>query len=84
MYYSEEILDQIFAKGQKIAGKNPDLYRRDPMGNEMYRHSYGKTSAMGWNVDHKHPVAKGGSDVMRNLQPMNSRANSRKGDKYPY
>ena len=84
MSYSEETLDQIFNKGQKIAGKNPDLYRRDPMGNEMYRYSYGKTSAMGWNVDHKHPKAKGGSDSMRNFQPMNSRENSRKGDKYPY
>ena len=84
MYYSEETLNQIFNKGQKIAGKSPDLYRRDPAGNEMYRYSYGKTSAMGWNVDHKHPIAKGGSDSMRNLQPMNSRENSRKGDKYPY
>ena len=84
MSYSEQTLDQIFSKGQKIAGKNPDLYRIDTAGNEMYRYSYGKTSAMGWNVDHKRPVAKGGSDSMRNLQPMNSRENSRKGDKYPY
>lgn len=71
MYYSEEILDQIFNKGQKNAEK-------------MYRYSYGKTSSMGWIVDHKHLVAKGGSDVIRNLLPMISRENSRKSEKNPY
>ena len=84
MYYSEEILDQIFNKGQKNAEKTPNLYRRAPMGSAMYRYSYGKTSSMGWIVDHKHLVAKGGSDVIRNLLPIISRENSRKSEKNPY
>ena len=48
----------------------------------MYKPSYGKTSEMGWNVDHSKPQAKGGTDHLNNLQPMNSRANSSKSDKY--
>ena len=45
--FSEERLDQIWDKGQTIRGKNPDLYRQDKYGNEMYRYSYGKPSAWG-------------------------------------
>lgn len=81
--YSDERLDQIWDKGQTIKGKNPDLYRKDKYGNEMYRYSYGKTSAMGWNVDHSKPQALGGTDHLNNLQPMNSRVNSSKGKQYP-
>ena len=33
MGYSKEELDQIFAKGAKIRGKDPDRYRRDECGN---------------------------------------------------
>lgn len=50
----------------------------------MYRYSYGKTSEMGWNVDHSKPQALGGTDHLNNLQPMNSRENCSKGKKYPY
>ena len=79
--YDKETLDKIFRKGSEIKGKNPDLYRKDVNGNVMYRHSSGKYSPMGWNVDHIKAKANGGSDSMRNLQPMNSRANSSKGNR---
>lgn len=80
--YTQKRLDQIWDKGEIIKGKNPDLYRLDKFGNLMYKPSYGKTSEMGWNVDHSKPQAKGGTDHLNNLQPMNSRANSSKSDKY--
>lgn len=82
--FSKERLDQIWEKGGIIRGKNADLYRKDKFGNEMYKPSYGKTSPKGWNVDHSKPQALGGTDHLNNLQPMNSRANSSKNDKYPY
>mgnify|MGYP000006502541 FL=1 len=82
-YYSDERLDQIWDKGGIIRGKNPDLYRQDKYGNTMYKPSYGKTSAMGWNVDHSKPQALGGTDHLNNLQPMNSMVNSSKGKQYP-
>ena len=80
--YTQERLDQIWEKGNPIKGKNPDLYRTDKFGNEMYKPSYGLMSDKGWNVDHSKPQAKGGTDHLNNLQPMNSRANSSKNDKY--
>lgn len=83
-YYSEERLDQIWDKGETISGKDPDMYRKDIFGNVMFRPSYGKTSPMGWNVDHSKPQKLGGTNHLNNLQPMNSKANSSKNDKYPY
>ncbi|MGB4655469.1 MAG: HNH endonuclease signature motif containing protein [Bacteroidales bacterium] len=81
--YTDKRLDQIWEKGSTIRGKNPDLYRKDKYGNTMYRRSYGKTSKMGWNVDHSKPISLGGTDHLNNLQPMNSKVNSSKGKQYP-
>lgn len=80
--YSKERLAQIWNKGAIIPGKDPNLYRKDIYGNVMYKHSYGKDTDMGWSVDHSKPQSKGGTDHLNNLQPMNSSANKRKGDKY--
>ena len=74
--------DQVWEKGSKMRGKDPNLYRKDIYGNPMYYHSYGKTSTMGWNIDHSKPKSAGGTDHLNNLQPMNSRANSSKSNNY--
>ena len=42
------------------------LYRKDDYGNVMYKSSYGKQSDIGWEVDHRHPISKGGTDSYRN------------------
>ena len=84
MSYSKEELDAIFAKGKTIRGKDPDRYRKDACGNEIYRQSYGKESPMGWEVNQKKPTANGGSNSTRNRQPLQSSENASKGAKYPY
>ena len=67
-----------------IRGKNPNLYRRDVLGNEIYKPAYGTLGVKGWEVDHSNPKSRGGTNSPRNLQAMQSRANRRKSDKYPY
>lgn len=84
MAYSKEELDLIFAKGDKVRGKDPNLYRKDACGNEIYRYCYGKETPMGWEVDHSNPKKNGGTDCSRNLKPLQSSENSRKGATYPY
>lgn len=76
---SKKQIDAVWDKAKKIRGKNPDLYRQDPYGNQMYKPSYGKSSAMGWDIDHIKPASKGGSNATRNLQALNSRVNRSKG-----
>ena len=50
----------------------------------MYKPSYGKQSDMGWEVDHRHPISKGGTDSSRNLQAVQWEENRKKSDTYPY
>lgn len=73
--------DQVWDKGQKIRGKDPNLYRKDSCGNEMYYSSYGKSTAKGWEIDHSKPVDKEGTDHLNNLQPLNTAAKRSKGNK---
>ena len=68
----------------RIRGKNPNLYRKDAYGNTIYKSSYGKQSDMGWELDHKHPVSRGGTDALKNLQAVQWEENRKKGNKYPY
>ena len=72
--------DDVWEKAKPIRGKDPDVYRQDPYGNEMYKPSYGKDSEMGWEIDHIKPESKGGSDDLRNLQAMNTAKNRELGD----
>ena len=77
MCYSKSKLDEIWEKGKKIRGKNPNLYRQDPCGNVMYRPSRGKHSPMGWEADHINHLLGNQTD---NLQPLNTKTNRRKGN----
>jgi len=71
-------------KTPKVRGKNPNLYRRDVYGNEIYKPAYGTMGEKGWEVDHSNPRSRGGTDSSKNLHAMQTRANRRKRDKYPY
>ena len=79
-YTSSNMEVKVWNNADKIRGKDEDLYRKDPYGNEMYKHSYGKTTAKGWQADHIKPKNKGGSNDIMNLQALNSHVNMSKGD----
>ena len=77
---NKEMKDKVWSKAKEIKGKDPQKYRQDPYGNPMFYGSHGKTSEMGWDVDHIKPASQGGSDNLRNLQALNSEVNRSKGD----
>jgi hypothetical protein len=81
---SKELIDKVWDKGAPIRGKNPDVERRDPYGNPILKPSFGKQGEKSWEIDHKKPVSKGGTDHLRNLQPVQTETNREKSDKYPF
>ena len=76
-------IEKAWENAHKIRCRHPDVYRKD-YGNIIYKSSYGKQSEMGWEIDHKHPKSKGGTDSSRNLQAVQWEENRSKSDKYPY
>ena len=74
-------VDRVWDKGNTIRGQNPDAWRKDSQGNKIRRGSYGTEGKYGWEVDHVRPKSKGGSDNIRNLQPLQHKANRKKADK---
>lgn len=77
---SEQQKEKAWNSAKRIPGKDPEKYRKDPYGNVIYKHSYGKSSPMGWEVDHIKPSSRGGSDATRNLQALNTKVNRIKGN----
>ena len=78
--YSEKQKKAVWDKADKIRGKDPDKYRKDPYGNVLFYNSYGKYSPMGWVIDHIKPKGHGGSRATRNLQALKSSVNQAKSD----
>ncbi len=79
--FSKKVIEKVWEKATPIRGKDEDVWRRDSEGNKIRRGSYGTEGEYGWEVDHKNPVAKGGTDSMRNLQPLHWEENREKSDK---
>ena len=82
--FDDERVQDVWERGKKMAQMDPNRYRKDAAGNKIYRYSYGRNSEMGWEVDHKKPVDKGGTDNLRNLQPLQTEENREKGKQYPW
>lgn len=75
----------VWAKGRAIPNYDPSVWRHDICGAVMKFSEHGnRNSEYGWEIDHILPQARGGTDDMANLQPLNWANNSAKGDTYPW
>ncbi len=81
---SKKQIDNVWEKGKSIRDKNPDSWRKDFQGNIIRKGSYGTQGEYGWELDHKNPQSKGGSDKLQNIQPLHWKENQEKSNKYPY
>ncbi len=83
--FNPATVQAVWTKGRPIQGYPPDQWRYDHCGRPIAHASYGDTSSQyGWEVDHFRPVAKGGTDDLSNLQPLQWDLNRQKGDTFPW
>jgi hypothetical protein len=81
-----KIINQVWEKAQIVPGHDPRVLRKDTCGAMIRRNSFDENSgelSMGWEIDHIKPLAKGGTDDLVNLQPLQWKNNRHKGDAYP-
>jgi len=79
--FDDATIEAVWKKGTPEPGLS--LYRKDYCGASMQQNKYGKQEQYGWEIDHKKPVSKDGSDDLSNLQPLQWENNRHKGDDYP-
>lgn len=79
--FDEKTIEAVWQKG--TPEPNLSSFRKDVCGASMQRDKHGEAERWGWEIDHKKPVAAGGTDDLDNLQPLQWENNRHKGDSYP-
>lgn len=65
-------------KTTKIKGRDPDRWRRDALGNIVFRKLVGCSGCLCHDYDHIHPYSKGGKSTVENCQVLQGAANRAK------
>ena len=79
--FSEEQKQIAWSKAWIVPGRDPKVIRKDSCGAWVKWEDHGNTnSEWGWEIDHIHPVARGGNDHPNNLQALHWKNNRAKGD----
>jgi HNH endonuclease len=77
-------IQAVWSKASVVPGNDPAIFRKDACGAWIKKSDYGNTdSQYGWEIDHNFPKAKGGTDDLSNLQPLQWENNRHKADNYP-
>ncbi|XP_043704854.1 uncharacterized protein LOC122654706 [Telopea speciosissima] len=72
---------QCWEKAEKLKGRDPDRWRRDALGNVVFRKLVGCPGCLCHDYDHIVPYSKGGKSTLENCQVLQASVNRSKGNK---
>ncbi|KAI7986108.1 hypothetical protein LOK49_LG14G00667 [Camellia lanceoleosa] len=72
---------QCWDKADKVKGRDPDRWRRDNLGNILFRKLVGCPGCLCHDYDHIVPYSKGGKSTLENCQVLQATVNRSKGNR---
>ncbi|XP_047969065.1 uncharacterized protein LOC125212836 [Salvia hispanica] len=75
------VKQQCWEKAEKIKGRHPDRWRRDSLGNIVFRKLAGCPGCLCHDYDHIVPYSKGGKSTLENCQVLQATVNRSKGNR---
>ncbi|CAN6321303.1 unnamed protein product [Urochloa humidicola] len=75
------VKQQCWEKAEKVPGRDPERWRRDALGNIVFRKLVGCPGCLCHDYDHIVPYSKGGKSTLENCQVMQATVNRSKGNK---
>ncbi|EPS70640.1 hypothetical protein M569_04118 [Genlisea aurea] len=78
--FPHSVKQQCWEKAEKVKGRDPDRWRRDALGNVVFRKFVGCRGCLCHDYDHILPYSKGGKSTLENCQVLQATANRSKGN----
>ncbi|CAO2818572.1 unnamed protein product [Amaranthus hypochondriacus] len=75
------VKQQCWEKAEKVKGRDPSRWRRDPLGNIVFRKLVGCPGCLCHDYDHILPYSKGGKSTLENCQVLQATVNRSKGNR---
>ncbi|GAB2221082.1 hypothetical protein Droror1_Dr00012249 [Drosera rotundifolia] len=77
--FPDYVKKQCWEKAEKVKGRDPSRWRRDPFGNIVFRKLVGCPGCLCHEYDHIVPYSKGGQSTLENCQVLQASVNRAKG-----
>ncbi|XP_066399521.1 uncharacterized protein [Miscanthus floridulus] len=79
--FSYAVKQQCWEKAERVPGRDTERWRRDALGNIVFRKLVGCPGCLCHDYDHIVPYSKGGKSTLENCQVLQATVNRSKGNK---